>query len=292
MHMKVSGFTIVRNAIKYDYPILEAIQSVLPLCDEFVVAVGKSEDATLSLIESINSPKIKILQTIWDDTLREGGRVLADETNKALKAISADSDWCFYIQGDEVLHEKYLQVVLNAMGKYKDEKLVDGLLFNYLHFYGSYEFVADSPKWYAKEIRVVRNNIGAFSWGDAQGFRKGNNEKLRVKQIEASIHHYGWVKDPFAQQRKQENFHKMWHSDDWVNKNVVKADSFDYGNIDSVKLFEGTHPEVMLGRVSTRNWKFEFNSSQSNMKLKYRIRKWLKENLGFTFGEYRNYKLL
>lgn len=101
--MKVSGFTFVRNAIKFDYPIVEAIGSILPLCDEVIVAVGKSEDNTLELIRSINDPKIKIIETIWDDTLREGGRVLAEETNKAFDAIDSKSDWCFYIQGDEVI---------------------------------------------------------------------------------------------------------------------------------------------------------------------------------------------
>ena len=95
--MKVAGFSFVRNAIKYDYPIVEAISSVLPVCDEFVVAVGNSEDQTYDLIKSINSPKIKIIETVWDDNLRDGGKVLAVETDKALKAISSDCDWAFYI---------------------------------------------------------------------------------------------------------------------------------------------------------------------------------------------------
>src|SRR4051812_33586569 len=118
--MKVSGFTIVRNAIKYDYPIVEAITSILPLCDEVIVAVGKSEDETLQLIRSIGSPKIKIIETVWNESLREGGKVLADETNKAFAGIAADADWAFYIQGDEVIHEKYLPVIREAMEKYRD----------------------------------------------------------------------------------------------------------------------------------------------------------------------------
>ena len=93
--MFVSGFTIVRNAIRFDYPIVEAIKSILPLCDEVVVAVGKSEDETLQLIKSINDSKIKIIETIWDDSLREGGKVLAAETNKAYDTISEKADWCF-----------------------------------------------------------------------------------------------------------------------------------------------------------------------------------------------------
>ena len=135
--MKVSGFTIIRNALKYDYPIVEAIKSILPICDEVIVAIGNSEDETKNLILSIGSDKIKIIHTIWDDSLRRGGRVLALETDKAFKAISKDSDWCFYIQGDEVLHEKFHQPVLDAMLRWKDESRVEGLLFNYEHFYGS-----------------------------------------------------------------------------------------------------------------------------------------------------------
>ena len=102
--MKVSGFTFIRNGIKYDYPIVEAIKSILPICDEFIVAVGNSEDDTLKLIQNISNEKIKIIETVWDDSQRENGTVLALETDKAFKNISKDTDWCFYIQGDEVIH--------------------------------------------------------------------------------------------------------------------------------------------------------------------------------------------
>ena len=152
--MKVCGFTIIRNAIKFDYPVIESIHSILPICDEFVVAVGNSDDETLVLIQSINSPKIKIIQTTWDDNLRIGGHVLADETNKAMDAISNDVDWCFYIQSDEVVHEKYLPNIKKAMQAQLEDPKVEGLLFNYTHFYGSYDFVGISRSWYKNEIRI------------------------------------------------------------------------------------------------------------------------------------------
>ncbi|MFN3316023.1 MAG: glycosyltransferase family 2 protein, partial [Raineya sp.] len=162
--MKVSGFTFIRNALTYDYPIVEAIQSILPICDEVVVAVGKSEDDTRNLIESMCPEKVKIIDTIWDDSLREGGKVLAIETNKAFQAISPDTDWAFYIQGDEILHEKYLKTVEKAMQEYLNNPKIDGLLFHYLHFYGSYDYVATSLNWYNKEIRVIRNNKNIYSY--------------------------------------------------------------------------------------------------------------------------------
>ena len=162
--MKVSGFTFIRNAIKYDYPIVEAIQSILPLCDEVVVAVGDSEDDTLSLIQNIAPEKIRIVQTQWDDTLREGGKVLAVETDKALQAVDSKSDWCLYIQGDEVLHESGHEEIKKAMLQFKDDERVDGLLLQYRHFYGSYDYVGASANWYRNEIRIIKKNPAIFSF--------------------------------------------------------------------------------------------------------------------------------
>jgi hypothetical protein len=286
--MKVTGFTFIRNAIIYDYPVAEAIRSILPVCDDFVVAVGNSDDETLKLIAQIDPMKIRIIETTWDDSLREGGRVLALETDKAYAAITDDADWAFYIQGDEVLHEKYLEPVKSAMLKWMDHPEVDGLLFDYRHFYGSYDYVGSSSKWYPNEIRIMRKSNSIYSYRDAQGFRKGKNQKLRVKSAEACMYHYGWVKDPAAMQRKQENFHKLWHPDDWVEKNVVKAEEFDYSGIDALELFRGTHPAVMLDRIEKKNWKFDFDIAFSNLSLKDRFKVFLRKSTGIEIG-YKNY---
>ncbi|MBC7885186.1 MAG: glycosyltransferase family 2 protein, partial [Saprospiraceae bacterium] len=240
--MHVTGFTFIRNAVIYDYPVIEAIMSILPLCDDFVVAVGNSDDDTSGLIKSIDSSKIRIIETIWDDTLREGGLVLAKETDKAFQDIGASSDWCFYIQGDEVVHEKYHDIIRNKMLLWKDVPEVDGLLFKYLHFYGSYDYIATSSGWYKNEIRIIRNNKNIYSYRDAQGFRKDKDKMLKVKPIDAYIYHYGWVKPPVNMQLKQRTFQKLWHNDDWVDKNVAKTETFDYSGSDQLELFNDTHP--------------------------------------------------
>lgn len=289
--MKISGFTIARNVIKYDYPIVEAITSILPICDEVVVAVGKSEDDTLGLIKSINSPKIKIIETVWDESLREGGKVLADETDKAFAAVSKDSDWAFYIQGDEVIHEKYLPTIKQAMEKFKDDKTVEGLLFNYTHFYGSYDYMGDSRRWYRKEIRVIKNDKNISSYLDAQGFRK-KGEKLKVKHIEADVYHYGWVKPPEAQQAKQQTFNKLWHDDEWMKKNVQNVNEFDYSQTDSVALFKGTHPKVMQERINKMNWKFTFDPTQKKLSLKVKLLMFIETICGWRIGENKNYKIV
>ena len=217
--MKVAGFTFIRNAIKNDYSIVEAIQSILPICDEFVVALGQSEDETLSLIQRIDSPKIKIIETVWDDTLRQGGKTFALETDKAYAAISKDTDWAFYIQGDECVHERYLPVIKQAMFDNLDKQEVEGLLFKYRHFYGSYDYYAASRRWYRNEIRVLKFDKGIESYRDAQGFRK-NGRKIRVKPVDAYIYHYGWVKPPKGLKNKVYNFNQFYHDDHWIAEHL------------------------------------------------------------------------
>ncbi len=293
--MKVSGFTFVKNAVKYGYPVKESIQSILPVVDEMVICLGDSEDSTNELIQSIDSHKIKLIHSVWDKSLREGGRVLAEETNKAMDATATDADWLFYIQADEVVHEQYHTTIVNAMQRYKDDKRVEGLLFNYRHFYGSYDLVADGRKWYSKEIRIIRNNKNIRSYRDAQGFRWNSNRKLNVKLINAYIYHYGWVRNPIVMQDKYTEFGRLWNAtesyEEWIKKQKEKSLEFDYSKIDSVIKFEGTHPDVMKELVSKQNWRPDVDIKRKNFKnLKHKLLYFLWTQFGWRPFEYSNYR--
>jgi hypothetical protein len=290
--MRVSGFTFIKNAIQFDYPVVEAIRSILPLCDEVVVAVGDSSDDTRTLISNID-PKIRIIDTIWDPSLREGGAVLADETNKALRSINNNPDWCFYIQGDEVLHEQYLDTVRENMRRWKDHREVDGLLFKYKHFYGSFDYTASSSKWYRNEIRIVRHDPSIYSYRDAQGFRKDNDEKLRVKAMDAYIYHYGWVRPPKTMMDKTRNFGNYWGGDR-VDQAFLTAHSgdFDYSQINALEKFTGTHPLVMQERVNRMNWKFDYDLSYNKLSVKDHFKNLMEKWTGIRPFDYKNYILL
>jgi hypothetical protein len=289
--MKVCGFSFIRNAIKYGYPIEEAIKSILPLCDKFYVAVGKSDDETRDLVQNIDPEKILIIDTIWDDSLREGGRVLAVETDKAFQSIPDNYDWAFYIQGDEIMHEQYIPVVKDAMLKWKEDKMVDGLLFKYLHFYGSYDYVGSSERWYPHEIRVIKNNKKIYSYRDAQGFRKNENQKLNVKPIDAYIYHYGWVKEPKVQTQKIIQFSKLYNKDDSSKPNMQNAAGFDYSEIDSLEVFKGSHPEVMKSLINKKNWVFDHDLSKNRVTIKSRFKRIYKWLTGIEIG-YKNYRIV
>jgi hypothetical protein len=291
--MKICGFTFIRNAEKFDFPIVEAITSVLPLCDHFVVAVGKSDDNTRKIIQNISPEKITIIDTIWDDSLKKGGAVYAAETNKAFDAIPDEFDWCFYIQGDEVLHEKYLAEVKKSMLENLYRKEVDGLLFDFKHFYGTYDYVGDCRHWYRKEIRVIRNDKNIRSYRDAQGFRK-NGVKLKVAEVKAEIYHYGWVRHPRFMQEKIESVKQFY--DGISEKDAMQKageQKFNYGaKYDALAQFDGTHPEVMKERIKRLNWKVEVDLKKINLKLKYRILYKIEKWFGVRLFEYRNYKIL
>lgn len=291
--MKVSGFTFIRNAINNDYQIVEAITSILPICDEFVVAVGKSEDDTRKLVEDINSPRIRIIDTVWDDNLREGGRVFAIETNKALAALSPDTDWAFYIQGDEVVHEKYLPLIKKEMEDNLTDPEIEGLLFKYVHFYGSYDFYGDTRRWYRREIRVIKNIKGMSSYRDAQGFRL-DDRKIKVKLIDAYIYHYGWARPPQGLSNKGRNFNKFYHDEEWINTHVPETYEFDYGNADRIKPFKGTHPQVMQKRIETTRWNIDFSNKplQKDYTFRRRVLQLIMDLTGWSPGEYQNYKIV
>ena len=286
--MSVSGFTFVRNAIKYDYPVKEAIMSVLPLCDSFIVAVGDSEDATRELIEAIPSDKIKIIDTLWDDSLKRSGRVLAVETDKAYAALPPNIDWAIYVQADEVVHEDDLETIRTAMEYHKDNPQVEGLLFSYLHFYGSYDYIGDARKWYPKEVRVIRKRNDIQSYRDAQGFRKGE-AKLKVVPIDARIFHYGWVKPPHKQADKRKYFESLYHP---VNPELEAITEWDYTDSTRLKRFEGTHPQEMQERIKRLNWTFHYDPAKAKYTAKERILAFFEGKLHRKLFEFRNYQIL
>jgi hypothetical protein len=289
--MKVCGFSFVRNAVKFSYPVLEAIQSVLPMCDEFIMSVGNSEDGTMELIRSLDSDKIRLVESVWDDRKRKNGEVLAEETNKVFDQVPEEYDWAFYIQADEVMHEKYHPDILAAMARWKDDPMVEGILLKYLHFFGSFDYHADSRSWYRNEIRIVRNNKHIRSYKDAQGFRI-DNRKLNVKPVDAYMYHYGWVRPPEIMQKKHVNFNKLYHSDDYVDRKINHTQLYDYSKVDSISRFTDTHPLVMQERIRQSNWNVEFDENRKSYNLADRMLHWVEDKTGKRLFEYKNYNLI
>jgi hypothetical protein len=290
--MKVCGFSFVRNGVKFDYPFEEAIKSILPLCDKVIVAVGNSDDDTAARVKAID-PKVEVLNTTWATAGADGARVFALETDKAFQAIPKEYDWAFYIQGDEVIHEKYIPIIREEMQNSIDNSSIEGLLFKYVHFFGSFEYVGLRYSWYRREIRIIRNRKDIFSYRDAQGFRKKPNEKLHVKLIDAYVYHYGYVREPKALQDNVKVKNRLYKSEDWIKGHIEETDKYEYENLhEPVKKFMDTHPSVMLPRIARKNWVFNPNLSIRYASAKDRFKRVIGELTGWYPGEYKNYKML
>ncbi|MCK5033057.1 MAG: hypothetical protein KAS18_05465 [Calditrichia bacterium] len=293
--MKISGFSFVRNGIKLGYPVTESIRSILPICDEFVVSIGQSEDDTLEQIKSINDPKIKIIETKWDDKMFVRGAINAYQTNIALK--ECNGDWCFYVQADEVVHEKYLPIIKENCEKYLNINEVEGLLFDYKHFWGSFNKYHKTRNWYRAEVRIVRNHIGVESFQSAQGFRL-DNRKLNVAKTDAEIFHYGWVRPPKTMTKKKIALDTLHHDKNWVKEhNPEPEKEFDYGSLKNCATYFDSHPEVMKEFVERTTPLIHIDPKSKEKhkhdKLWIRILSWLEKSiLHYQIGEWKNYVLI
>ncbi|MBI2604513.1 MAG: hypothetical protein HYW49_00385 [Deltaproteobacteria bacterium] len=242
-----SGFTFIRNAVKFDFPIKECIDSMLPIVDELVVNVGLSDDGTEALVAGIaaRSSKIRVINSVWDDSKTSEGLVLSEQTNIALDACRGK--WCLYLQADEALHENEHRVIARAI-ETEDRSLipVDGFRLRYFHFYGGYSMIQRPWNWYPSEIRVIRRDSGARSFGDAQTFRLRAGDRVpRSRLIDAHVYHYGHARAPEVMQKKIAYFHRFWHGDAHsMNSGRAYADGAK-----NLVWFWGTHPISYLDRV-------------------------------------------
>jgi glycosyltransferase involved in cell wall biosynthesis len=317
--MIISGFTMGKNTHKLYYPIKQSIQSILPLVDEFIVVLGDSDadDKTREEIESIGSNKIRFFDTVWKIDEFPDGMEYAHQTDIAKQFCKGD--WLFYLQSDEVVHEDDLPVIRKRCEELLDDKEVEGLLFHYKHFWGDFEHYQYNHCWYRKEIRIVRNMPDIHSWGDAQSFRKienfdgihyrqkENTQKLRVADAHARIFHYGWVRPPELMNSKIKSFSTDYRGAKTVGE-MEKLGHFkgyfDYGNLDKLPRYTGTHPAVMKDWIKRFNWKDRLRftgvrrslnkMSSKHDRTRYVVISWIEKNIlfGARLGEFKNYILL
>jgi len=294
--MRISGFSFGRNADKLDYPLEEALRSVLPVVDELVVAVapGDPDDDTRGLVEGIGDPRVRIVDARWDDARRQ--EVYADLTNVALDACTGD--WALYIQADEVLHEDDLPVLRARCEELLHDKRVEGLLFDYLHFFGDYRHIQDGQGWYQKEIRLIRRGIGVRSVRDAQSFRYPDQRRITVAPARTRVFHYGWVRHPRFMQAKVREFWSHRRSVDEVDAEYGGVEEFDYGPLGRLPVWEGTHPAVMAERIAAMDWAGALREEEEpgrvrtqrhkDEQLKYRLLTAFKRSTGIDLN-HRNY---
>lgn len=291
----------MRNSFKYGYPVIESIKSILPICDEFIAVVGKSEDGTREAIEAIGSDKIRIVDTEWDDELVKGGLVFAQQANIGLREVSGD--WAFHIQSDEVFHEDALAEIKQAMKDNLSKPEVEGFLFNFNHFVGDYKHVGTTRKWHRREIRIVRNMPGVYSYKDSQGFRvypsegdykkNTNSRKLHVKLLEARIFHYSYCRNPDLLLGKVKRFSNYYQSEEKTAAQYAEYQTFDFGTVaDILAPFTSSHPKTMRQAIAAQDWVFKHNPKKIALSFRRLMLHRIEQVIGWRIGEYKNYIII
>jgi len=281
--VKISGFTFVFNAIRFDYPVVESIKSILPIVDEFIVNVGPDEDGTRSLIESIGDPRIKIVQSRWNPNLDTGGYLFAQQTNVAL--FNCTGCWAFYLQADEVVHEEDLALIMEYADKYQEDDRVEGLAFWHLDFWGDYNTILNVyPYRGQRRCRLIKPHRFVLSRGDAAGFTvhpkyKERGRRIRVVDTGARLFHYGQVRSEQTLQKKWQSRQK-YHSERRLKNQSI--DFYKYFPRQFVAPYQGTHPEVMADRIKKYPVSLDLSSPSWRSKLTRREKWLLLKNLFVT----------
>jgi glycosyltransferase involved in cell wall biosynthesis len=264
---KISGFSLVRNGVQFDYPFLEAWRSFLPFVDELVINVGKSDDATEAVVRQFadheGQGKVKIFTSDWplhDPEKKRSGIILAEQTNLALQQCT--HDWCFYLQADEVIHEEDFEWIGRDLKVAAQDPQVEALVFEYRHFYGSFNVIQESRSAYRREMRIIKKSSGAKSVGDAQSFLKPKGEKLIARLSKARIFHYGWVRTPEAMKAKTVFMDQLYHGDQKQGQELPHSGTnFIYKKFWGLKPYTGTHPKVMAARIQAKGWNWNLDQS-------------------------------
>jgi len=283
--MKISAFTFIKNGQILGYPFLQSIQSILTIVDEFIINIGESEDDTLMMIQSLASPKIRIIESHWNDSMQDRGYVYGQQ--KMIAQFNCTGDWAFYIEGDEVYHEKDLVQIKKSMEMHLNDSNVEALVFDFYHFYGNSNSYLDSPGWYRSEARIIKNSLRTYApdglfWLVLDSNKKGRYP--RAKHTGASCYHYGWARSEDQMNLKVSKVQMYWGT---------KPVKIDYSQMDQsiIKEFKGTHPKFM-GEWLKKNDKglFQVDSSYKLTK-KHRVMIKLENFFGLELSK-KHYKLV
>ena len=283
----LSGFTLVRNAVKLDFPIVPAIRSVLEVCDEVVVNVGKSDDETRALVAAIGDPRVRILDSEWDFSRRN--LMLSIETQRAMDACRGP--WGIYIQADEVLHEDGARLLKERTREWDADERVEGLLVDYLHFYGGFDTIATSRRWYRREVRCVRLGSDIHPFQGAQGFRVGSgNRRIRARVTGAAMFHYGWARPARAIREKHEASKVIYP---WSRERTAREQAS--GQLEWIPLlrpFAAEHPRAARAWVAERAHDPERIIGPRRFRfehLRFYLSDWIEQSTGARLFEFRNY---
>lgn len=258
--MNISAFTLIKNAEKFQFPVIESINSLLPAVDHYLVNVGDSETHDLLFREFRNEPKVRLITFDWGGK-EKGTSFISEQTNLIMNAIG--TDYAFYLQADEVIHERDLYRIPSFIKECEKEDRL-GITLKYLHFAGDpnhvFKTYEDGGDFYDRELRIFRNTGELVSFGDGQSFSSLTNgyfdprgpqpvlhQKERFLDSDIEVFHYSYLRDRkklLEKKKYLEEFYKISEPD--RKENIPEDENGYFIDPEKTKEFKGSHPNVML----------------------------------------------
>lgn len=253
---RLSAFSYLKNGVVFDYPFIESLLSIAPICDQIIVCyASESTDGSREALEALQAklPQLELYPSkVWQTPGLSQGEVIRLAAEEA--EAYCDGDWLLHLQADEV----YLNAEVLSIKNYLDQYHcldIDGFFFQVLHFYADYDMVIGpqgaKAGWYQETMRLSRAGKAKHiqdAW--TQLLKEPQSKALRVP---IRIFHYGHVREKEAMRLKASYMERLYHdlADDYE---VCAAQAFEYNAVpkELIEPFDAEHPETMLKRISSQ----------------------------------------
>lgn len=188
---KLTGISMIKDGIKHDYCFEECIASLKEFCDELIICDAGSIDGTAKVLKKMEDRKTKVIYCEpeeWEEQKYLKHQILNYFSNKAIAEVV--TDWVFYQQADEILHEKCYQFVRGAINSGKANGYSCARLNLWASPYKMLNVVGDRNPCSTKVIRLAKSEY--MTYGDAESIACDNVSDEYTNQLR--IYHMGFVR--------------------------------------------------------------------------------------------------
>lgn len=189
MSKRLGGTQFVIDGLKYDYCFAESIRSLQEFCNEVVVIDAGSKDGTVEVLKTLENEKTKIIyldREEWDSL--HGWAKLNHFSNKAISELT--TEWNFYQQSDEVVHESCYKDIRQAI----EQPGIEAFLVTRINLWSTpfqmLNVTGNRNPCSTQVIRLAKSNY--MTGGDAESIY-ATPSAAYVNNIR--LYHFGFVRD-------------------------------------------------------------------------------------------------
>jgi hypothetical protein len=252
MSKKLSGTTMIRDGVLYDYCFVESIKCLQELCEEVIICDAGSTDGTVEILRQLEDNKTKVIYREpdeWESLKPIGKERLNYFSNLAIEQVS--HEWNYYQQGDEVTSQDCYDAIHKAVNC--------GISHSYfvkrINLWGSpytrLNVMQNRMPCSEAIVRLAQSRFRTYS--DAESICVDAVSDMFFKDI--TMVHYGFVRKPEIMLKKAINMQDEVFQ---MGSHDVKLDNCD--KFEPERWFSGNdlvpfneHPKIMQKWVNERS---------------------------------------